>query len=71
MKRDDACEAMAEKILEDPNMNNPMIPDAIEKQVYKLAIKGTTLLVQAGLGWVVARFVLRSPGKVLSRLFWK
>lgn len=64
-----ACEVLAQEILADPKTNHPLIPDNVEKEIYKLAIKGSVMLVQTGLGWVVARFVLKNPGRIVSFFF--
>lgn len=72
-KRGDACDALVQEIMDDPKRNHPLIPDSIEAPIYKFALQGSTMALQAGLGWVVARLVMRNGWKTVLSIFrlWK
>lgn len=49
------CDAVVQEIMQDPKRNNPLVPDPIEKEIYKVVIQGSILAVQAGLAWALSR----------------
>jgi hypothetical protein len=68
VRKDDPVNAAAEALLANDAVNNPWVPDFIERKILRLGLRGAVAGLGLGAAWIARSLATRAAHALLRRM---